>query len=107
MIVKGEADAEYRSRLLPLGIYFLLYNMLVPYTIWVLYTIRVLYNTRNYTIRETIQYKVITMWYILPYLYNVQYIKVKYIPLFPKSSWRVPEEFPQRVPTEFPQSASL
>jgi hypothetical protein len=29
MIVKGEADAEYRSRVLPLGIYFPLYNMLV------------------------------------------------------------------------------
>jgi hypothetical protein len=48
------------------------------------------------------------MWYILPYLYNVQYNKVKYIPLFPKSSWRVPEEFlksSQRVPKEFPQSS--
>jgi hypothetical protein len=51
-----------------------------------LYTIRVLYTIRDYTICETIQYKVITMYYTLPYLYNVQYSKVKYIPLFPKSS---------------------
>jgi hypothetical protein len=33
MIVKGEADAEYRSRVLPLGIYFLSDNTLVLYTI--------------------------------------------------------------------------
>jgi hypothetical protein len=39
MIVKGEADAEYRSRVLPLGIYFPLYNTLVLYTIRVLYII--------------------------------------------------------------------
>jgi hypothetical protein len=52
MIVKGEADAKYRSRVLPLGIYFPLYNTFVLYSILEYCTIHEtiqfvrLYNTR-------------------------------------------------------------
>jgi hypothetical protein len=45
MIVKGEADAKYTSRVLELIIHFPMYNTLVLYSMQVLYNTHVMYST--------------------------------------------------------------
>jgi hypothetical protein len=104
MIVKGEADVEYTSRVLELRIHFPMYSTLVLYNMRVLYTMRVIYM-------------VFTMYYVLPYLYTVQYNIVKYNPLFlkssqssqtvPKSSLTIPKQFPKSShEVQLPQKAT-